>query len=108
MMEQIKPFSAITPDMIQDWKAKYGDILSEVTVGDAKFIVKLPNRRTIEISEQQSSVKKDHIGAMNTLIANCLLGGDLDVMENDGTVFKSLVIELTNLFSIKKAIVKKL
>lgn len=106
-MEQIKPFAAITPEHIQDWKAKYGDVLSEITSGDAKFVVKKPNRRVIELIGQFEQ-KNDFIAISKTLISNCVLGGDMDEMEADGTIYNGIMKELHKLFEVQKTSLKKL
>jgi len=106
-MEQIKPFDVITPDHIRDWKAKHGDVLSEVSIGEAKFIVRLPSRRVVDLVAQLEH-KKDIVGMNNTMISNCVLGGDIDVMEQDGATYTDLIAEIGKLITRKKVSVKKL
>lgn len=106
-MEQIKPFDAITPDNIQDWKAKYGDVLKEVTIGQSKFVIKQPTRRVMDLMAQHGT-NKDIVAANNTLINNCVLGGDMNEMEQDGNIYTSLLEELSHLLEKKKVSVKKL
>jgi len=106
-MEQIKPFSEITPEHIQNWKARYGNVLSEVTVGSAQFIVRIPSRRTIDLMAQYGR-KNELVAANNTLISNCVLGGDLDEMEQDGSIYTGLLEQLTKVLSKKEASIKKI
>lgn len=106
-MEQIKPFDAITPDHIQNWKAKYGDVLSEVNIGDARFVVRIPSRRAVDLVAQLEH-KKDIVGMNNTMINNCVLGGDMESMENDGSIYTDLLTQIGKLIERKKVSVKKL
>lgn len=103
----IKPFSAITPDDIQDWKARYGDNLSEVEISNFRFVVKKPSRSVLDLMAQHGK-KQDVVAVNKALVSNCVLGGDIDEMENDGGVYATMLEELTKLMEKKKAVVKKL
>lgn len=105
-MEQIKPFSAITEEHIQDWKARHGDVLSEVTVGESRFIVRIPGRRTLDLMAQHGK-QNDVVAANGTLINNTVLGGDIDAMDSDGGVYAGLLEQLMKLLEKKKASLKK-
>src|SRR5438045_1974509 len=102
-MEQVKPYSAITDAQIDDWKIKYNqdtlDVVS-VPVGFktipateegteptqektfANFILKIPGRSALDAIGQHGMDKK--VAETNkVLIANSVLGGDMDILENN-------------------------
>lgn len=107
-MEIVKPFSAITADTIQNWKARCGaDNLREITIDNFKFILRTPSRTVIDLVAQHGNDKKV-IEANKVLISNCVLGGDIDEMENDGSIYTELLSEIRNLLTKRKATVKKL
>lgn len=109
-MEQVKPFSAITDTQIQDWKAKYGK-LSQITVGEGddetNFIVKQPNRMVMDVIADKNE-KGDVAGGNNVIIANCVLGGDLEQMESDGGIYSSLLEQIVSLIKRRTATIKNI
>lgn len=107
-------FSDITPAQIQDWKAKYGaDSLSETTVSlpeegtEYSFVVKKPNRAVMEAVAKAGS-KNDIEGSNKILLANCVLGGDMAAIENDGAVYIKLLDVIRLLLGNAESTVKKL
>jgi len=108
---QPRSYSDITPEMIQDWKLKYGELQQidvELEEGKtASFIARRPNRSVMDAIGEYG-VKKQVAEANKVLIANCVLGGDMDLMENDGSVYTALLEQLERLVTRKRASVKKL
>lgn len=108
MDNTIKPFSEITPGHIINWKARYGiNNLSEIEIGESKFVVKKPNRIVLDLVGQHGN-KGNVSDANKVLISNCVLGGDMDDLENDGGVYAGMLTELMKLLEKKTATVKKL
>lgn len=112
-------FADITPEMIQDWKAKYGEkSLRQIDVPDEEgedeqetilgsFVVRTPSRSAYDsIMEKQQ--KSDYVGVVKALVTNCVLGGDLEAMEQDSRLYSCLGEELSKLLQSRKAVVKKL
>lgn len=104
-MENLKPqrFSDITEEMKRDWKAKHGKYaLRELSIPIdydeekkptvfANYIVALPNRNVIMAcaacdSETTEGQKK----AAHILIENCVLGGDMEALEQYFSVFANI------------------
>ena len=125
-INQIKPFSAITPEIIQDWKARHGaDALSQSTIrlpkeesnsGDkegsegeiaARFILKKPTRWIMD-AVASSGLKKDVIASNKVLIANCVLGGDMDLLEQDGGIYSALLRDINKQITFYEGDLKKL
>jgi len=124
-VETIQKYSDITPEKIQDWKAKYGmDALQELTVvvkSDkknvedkevvsqqlAKYIVRTPTRTVLDVVGQHG-IDKDVAKSNKALIANCVLGGDMDVLEQDGGVYAAVLKQIQNLITTKEVSIKKL
>lgn len=126
---QIQPFSAITPSDIQDWKARHGaEGLSEVTIKplpkvnydeegnettipgegpEAKFVIKTPTRSVMDLTAQHG-LNKNVTASNKVLINNCVLGGDMEIMERNGAVYSHLLNEINKLVVIKEVEVKKL
>lgn len=99
----------MTPEEIKKLKAKHGDTLSLCTVttqnGDAfEFILKKPSRATIQAV---SSVGDNTTKASDLMIENCVVGGNLEALE-DGEVFIAVLEEVGNLFGAATSTVKKL
>lgn len=116
-------FSEITPEMIQDWKAQKGaDSLSQVDIkycakknedGEdvktktASFIICTPTRTVMDVIAQHG-LAKDVAKANKALISNCVLGGDMDAIEQDGGVYTSLLTKLNIKTTDYEASIKKL
>ncbi len=112
-------YDEITEDMIRDWKAKYGFnslrscevIVEEGTEGKepiiANFVLRVPSRTVVDRVGELGAENK--IGDSNKVfIANCVLGGDMDMLENDGAVYSKVLKEIGKLMAAKKSTVKKL
>jgi hypothetical protein len=127
--KEFKTFADITPEDIQDMKARHGaEELSLVSIkpqplmvkdgdgketaapGDgkeAKFIIKTPGRTVLDVVGQYG-LAKNVVASNKALISNCVLGGDMDVMEKDGGVYSALLAEINKLVKKKEVTVKKL
>jgi hypothetical protein len=106
-------YSEVTPDLIQEWKAKYGasnifEAAVESTDGENhNYIIRTPSRTVMDATAELGS-KKDYKGANKVLISNCVLAGDDQALENDGGIYGALLEELAKLQRKKTVAVKKL
>ncbi len=118
----MKAIHEVTESEIQDWKAKYGDVYElsievesavldeegkEITPAiETTYIVKPPNRTVLDVAGSHG-VKKDVVGANKVLISNCVLAGDAHLLENNGSVYSSILKTLNRLVEVKKQRLKK-
>lgn len=92
MEQKPKRYSDISPDMIRDWKAKHGEFaleelrveLDPETGADARFVLKVPSRVELMAYEANSD---DRIKVNKMLVENSVLGGDMEALEQYGSVF---------------------
>lgn len=135
----ISPFSEITAEQIQDWKAKYNVPLTEITVRAkptqdevdkavsahreqngpaapmpkvlgkimARFIARRPSRTVMDLLSKYGA-EKDTIAASKCIVSNCILGGDMEVLENDGGVYTEVLFKLRNLFETTEVELKNI
>lgn len=101
-----------TEQDILDLKAKNGDDLTMVNIKgeggqEATFILIVPSRKVMDLVANYGQ-KKDVFGANKSLIANCVVAGDLAIMEKDGGVYAALLNEIRKLMKTKEVEVKKL
>lgn len=119
----MKAIHEVTETEIQDWKAKYGAV-HELTIEveaavlddegvvlvpakETTFLVKQPNRTVLDVAGSHG-VKKDVVGANKVLISNCVLAGDAHLLENNGSVYSSVLKTLNRLVEVKSQRLKKL
>jgi hypothetical protein len=101
----------VTPELIQDCKAKYSEKrlrLIEVKSADGsayEFLLRKPNKNVIDAC---SRLKGDVAGTNKILIANCVLGGDNDAFENDGDVYGEVMKQLGGFMKGATSSIKKL
>lgn len=123
MAEVKKPaFAEVTPEMIQGWKAKHGDADGcihqvEVPVRDAEkegedvpkagFYLCVPSRTVVD-RVAELGLKKEVLEANRLMIANCVLAGDMDILERDGNIYEAVLTEIQQLRKYRVASVKKL
>lgn len=118
-------FAEVTDDMIQGWKASHGDANGEITsveiplrdahtldekpehIPKAGFILAVPSRTVIDRVAELGD-KREILQANKVLIANCVLAGDMDLLERDGNVYTAVLQEIQKLQRSRVASVKKL
>lgn len=110
-MESKTTLQPVTPDVILEAKAKYSEKrLRLVTVttleGDElEYLIRKPNRNVIEaVSQLNGDLTKTN----KILIANCVLAGDADSLENDSDVYGEVMKQLGALMKGATSTVKKL
>lgn len=102
-----------TKEQIKDWKAKYGEnSLTQVTIkGDDgasyDYIIRRPARREMNAMGNHAT-KNDPSKVNDVLIKNCVLHGDTDVFDQDGSIYLTLVNKITQMMSVRESEVKKL
>ncbi|MFJ1429490.1 hypothetical protein ACILE2_01630 [Capnocytophaga canimorsus] len=110
-----------TQQDIEAFKAKYPRVVREVSVypSDVEkdengkpteepvhFLIKKPNQNFIRlIQSKEYSGDTDKIA--DAAIKNCVLAGDMEALENDGSVYMGLVEQLMSLIQSSKVELKK-
>lgn len=107
-------YSDITEEQKLQWKQQYGEHnVFEVEVEEdgerpaARFVIRRPGRLVVD-SVANHGVKKDIVNANKVLTKNCVLGGDMDIMENEGDVYEEVLKQLSELTQKRKSSIKKL
>lgn len=118
-MADYKKFSDIPSEQIEEWKNKYKGMVSllEVEMNDeddisddipiARFIVRRPSRNTMD-AVGELGVKREITKANKALITNCVLGGDMEVLDSDGSVYAAVIDSLERMMTVRKRSLKKL
>lgn len=94
----------LTPEQIEQAKAKYGELF-EISVEDKKCIIHKPTRQVIDLAVS-SSAKKSSLFE-ETILRNCWLAGDKEIMDNDDYFF-AVGKQLDDVIKFKTAELKKL
>lgn len=101
---------------IQQYKAKYGDVLSEVTVilddnKEEKYIIAIPSQTVLECIAEETAGVNDKMqinAASKTLLANCVIAGDKELIKRNGNVYTTLLAAINALVKNYKVEIKKL
>lgn len=102
-MEKVTLIGEVTPDQIEQWKKKHGEVF-QIEVGESVCYLKKPDRLTIKAS---LSAGADKIRSNEIMLANCWLGGDENI-KTDDSMFFGVSGVLDELIDIKAAELKKL
>jgi hypothetical protein len=94
---------AETPEQIENWKKKYGDIFL-VEVDDSVCYLKKPDRKTMSYV---ATLGNNPIRANEALLENCWLGGD-ESIKTDDEKFYGVSAKLNEIVAIKEAEITKL
>lgn len=100
----IDTFSEITPEQIESWKEKHGEVF-KLTCEDKACIVKLADRKTLSFASAGGT--KDPMKFNELILRGCWLGGDKEILEND-KYFISVGQKIAELVQFKKATLEKL
>ncbi|TWP30511.1 hypothetical protein ETU09_00490 [Apibacter muscae] len=99
----------ITEAEIQDLKARHGDFLTQVNIeveGNKKtYIIKPPTRTVIDIISDE---KTNTAEVSKVLINNCVVFGDLELIEKNGKVYTTLLAHIKDEVGNYKSEAKKL
>ena len=93
-------------------KAKHGNNLTLVQLQvseeeTSEFILAQPSRKVMDLLGHHG-IKKDVIAANKVLISNCVVAGDSELIERDGSVYTTILSEIRKLVDVKERKVKKL
>lgn len=99
-----KSTKTITPEQIEVWKKKHGDVFC-VTVSDKVAYLKRPDRKTLGAAAVVG--KSDPMKYNEILLNNCWLAGDEEIRTDDA-LFLGVSAKLGELVEIKEAELKKL
>lgn len=101
----------ISEEKINELKAQYGQLtLVEIKTGEnstTEYILVPPSRKVMDIVGTYG-IQKNVTGANKALIANCVVAGDMDLLEKDGSIYSTLLGDIRDLFAIRERKVKKL
>lgn len=92
----------ITPEQIEAWKKKWGDVFC-VTVGDKVAYLKRPSRQALSAAAVVG--KNDPMKYNEILLGNCWLAGDEEI-KSDDSLFLGVSAKLGELVEIKEAELK--
>ena len=106
-----------TEEQIAAYKAKYPNAVGEVTLVPSKFdeseeddpcyfLVKKPSKALLTMLSSKE-FKDNPEKANDALISNCVLEGDMEILNNDSSVFTGLIEKLINLSNVTKVQLKK-
>ena len=98
----------IGKEQIDIWKKKYIDVF-EIEVEGKKAYLRKPDRKDISHAtiEAMELGVFNHIQYSETIMRDCWLGGDLEIIENDDLFLTTLPI-LQEISEVGKATIKKL
>lgn len=114
-----KPY---TKQEVEAAKAKYPRVVRELEIypsdtefdkegkpdqEPAYFLIKKPNKILLDMLGG-NEYKKDAEAANKAMLDNCVLKGDMELMENDASVYTALLENLANLVQAQKVTLKKL
>lgn len=111
--KRLPSVSEITDDMIQEWKAKYGEnMLTKIEIEDDEgrmypFIVRAHDRSTTDAVVRHGAAK-DYTAANKVVLSNLILAGDVEAIQRDGELYKTLLHEIQKTARVFTAKSKKL
>lgn len=93
-----------TPEQIEEWKRKHGDVRAVIVDGHIGYLKK-PDRKTLSYASAVGS--KDPVKFNEILLGNCWLGGSEDIKTDDALFFGASAT-LAELIEVKTAELVKL
>ena len=85
----------LTPEQIDDFKKEYKDVFL-IEVDDKKCYIHKPTRQVLDLASSSSSKRSSMFN--ETILKNCWLAGDKDIVNNDdyfmgaGSVLDQIII----------------
>lgn len=99
----------ITPEQIQQWKQKHGDVYRISVAGDSgethTGYFRKPSRKTVGYAAMAG--KDNPVRFTEALMQDCWLGGD-ESLRTDDSLFLSAGAKLAELVQVKEAELEKL
>lgn len=114
----MKPYTEVE---IQDAKAKYPRCVREIEIYPADtnfdkdgkadqepayFLIKKPNKALVDMLGSKE-YKNDTDKANQAIIKNCVIAGDMELMENDASVYTGVLEQLAGLVQSSRVALKK-
>lgn len=96
--------TTVTPEQIEAWKQKHGDVYELSYEGVVGYIRK-PDRKVMSMASTLGA--NDHIKYNEIILSNCWLGGD-ERLKTDDALFFGATKELAKLIEVKEVELKKL
>lgn len=93
-----------TQEQLQEWKKKHGDVF-RIKVEDKACYLRKPDRKVL--SYAAAAGKSDPMKVNETILKNCWLDGDKEIMEVD-SYFLGVSGKLDQMVEIKEAELEKL
>ena len=96
----------LTEEKKKELKEKHGDIYL-VTVEDKSAVLRKPTRKDLSYAMAASSQGNDPIALAETIMKNCFVEGDRELMEDDDYFFGAMPV-VTEMIQVKAGELKKL
>ncbi len=111
MSKAYTTFEDITLEQNQEWEARYGkhrimDLEIEVDDKTYNYVLRKPDRAVLESMGKHAIAKNVEL-TNRTLIKNCVLGGDMEAIDQDGSVYVEVLENLQKLKTEAKSTIKK-
>jgi hypothetical protein len=110
-------------EKVNEWKAKYPHVVKELEIypsgvefdkdGQASedpvyYLIRKPSKALLNLlSSKEYKGEQNTEKANDAMIKNCVLEGDMERMENDGSICTSLLEKIANLVNATKVTLKK-
>ena len=108
-----KNIPAFSESVVEDFKLKYPHCLKVVeiypdedTEEPLKFLIKKPSKSLVYLlssKEFDENIQK----SSDAMIANCVLAGNMEILEDDAAVFSELVATISSLMKGARTELKK-
>jgi hypothetical protein len=110
-MNNQKP--TFSESVVEDFKVKYPHGLriieiypEEDSVEPLKYLVKKPSKALVYLLSSKE-YENDIQASSDAMIANCVLAGDLDILEQDASIFTELTSRIGDLMKGARSELKK-
>ena len=104
---------AFSESVVEDFKLKYPHGLriieiypEEDSVEPLKYLVKKPSKALVYLLSSKE-YENDIQASSDAMIANCVLAGDLDILEQDASIFTELTSRIGDLMKGARSELKK-
>lgn len=93
----------VTPEMVAEWKSKYGDVFVIESEG-RKAWIRRPDRKVISAAAVNAGA--DLLKNRELILRNCWLGGDMALQNND-RYFLAIASQIEAIIEIAEVAIKK-
>ncbi|MDY3343772.1 hypothetical protein PG326_00690 [Riemerella anatipestifer] len=115
-----KPY---TQEQLEDFKLKYPKVVRELVVypsgtsfndeGNADeepayFIIRKPSKNLVSLINSKEYKGEENVDKANdAIISNCVLAGDMELLENDASIYTGVIEQLASLITASRVELKK-